>query len=95
MESARRAGVATDKLQILLSLSLRSANRFDSGSPQLALLAAGGGGGTINSGAIDLVQLASGQARYLRINLTNILISSYSQSSGGGVPSESVSLAPH
>ena len=67
---------------------------MDSGSPQLALLAAGGGGGTINSGAIDLVQFASGQARYLRINLTNILISSYSQSSGGGVPSESVSLAP-
>jgi type VI secretion system secreted protein Hcp len=68
--------------------------QMDSGSPQLALLAAGGGGNIINSGTIDLVQLASGQARYIRINLTNILISSYSQSSGGGVPSESVSLAP-
>jgi len=68
--------------------------QLDSGSPQLALLAAGGGGDTINSGAIDLVQLASGQARYLRINLTNILISGYSVSSGGDVPFESLSLAP-
>jgi len=68
--------------------------QMDSGSPKLALLAAGGGGNTINSGAIDLVQFSSSQARYLRINLTNILISSYSQSSGGVVPFESVSLSP-
>ncbi|HEX5223097.1 MAG TPA: type VI secretion system tube protein Hcp [Verrucomicrobiae bacterium] len=67
---------------------------LDSGSPRLALLAAGGGGNTINSGAIDLFQLDSDQTRYLRINLTNILVSSYSVSSGGDVPTESVSLAP-
>ncbi len=67
---------------------------LDSGSPLLALLAAGGGGNTINSGAIDLFQLGNDQTRYLRINLTNILISSYSLTVGGGVPSESVSLAP-
>jgi type VI secretion system secreted protein Hcp len=67
---------------------------LDSGSPRLALLAAGGGGDIINSGAIDLFQLGSDQTRYLRINLTNILISSYSFASGGDVPFESVSLLP-
>ena len=67
---------------------------MDSGSPKLALLAAGGGGDTINSGAIDLFQWQADQTRYLRINLTNILISSYSLSSGGDVPHESLSLAP-
>ena len=66
----------------------------DSGSPQLALLAAGGGSNIINSGTMELVQLGSGQAVYLRINLTNILISSYSLSGSGDVPSESLSLAP-
>ena len=67
---------------------------MDSGSSRLALLATGGGGNTISSGAIDLYQLGSDQARYLRINLTNILISSYSLSSQGDVPLESISLAP-
>ena len=67
---------------------------LDSGSPRLALLAAGGGGNTINSGAIDLFQLGADQTRYLRINLTNILISSYSFAGGGDVPFESVSLSP-
>ena len=68
--------------------------QMDSGSPKLALLAAGGGGNTINSGMIDLVRFSAGQARYLRINLTNILISSYSQSGGSDVPSESLTLSP-
>lgn len=67
---------------------------MDSASPKLALLAAGGAGDIINSGAIDLFQLGSNQTRYLRINLTNVLISSYSISSGGDVPSESLTLAP-
>jgi len=68
--------------------------QLDSGSPKVALLAAGGGGNTISNGSIDLVQPGPDQTRYLRINLTNILISSYNLASGGDVPSESVSLSP-
>lgn len=67
---------------------------LDSASPQLALHAAGGGGNVINSGTLDMVRVDSSLTRYVRLNLTNILISSYSLAGGGDVPSESISLAP-
>lgn len=67
---------------------------LDSASPQLALHAAGGGGDAFNSGTLDFVRVDSSLARYIRLNLTNILVSSYSLAGVGDVPSESISLAP-
>lgn len=69
-------------------------------SPQLALLAAGGGGsgagGLIPNGTVDMLRpVQNGSTRYLRLNLTNILISSLSQSlDGEDVGSEVITLAP-
>jgi len=68
--------------------------QLDSASPQLAFHAAGGGGDAFNSGTLDFVRVDSSLARYIRLNLTNILVSSYSLVGGGDIPSESISLAP-
>lgn len=70
------------------------AKSLDAASPQLAFYAAGGGSNVVETGTLDFIDSNPHASRYLRVNLTNILISSYSQSTGGGVPTETFSLAP-
>jgi len=65
---------------------------LDKGSvPQLFVCAEGS---TIPTGTIDFVSSAYSDARFFRLNLTNILITSVSQSSGGELPQEIICLAP-
>ena len=62
---------------------------MDSSSPKLAMQAAGGGG--TNTCVLTVKDHNSGNTLYT-LTLKNVYISSYSLSSGGNVPSESLSL---
>jgi type VI secretion system secreted protein Hcp len=63
----------------------------DIASPTLAVRCASGT--LINSGTVDFTEVSSSGARYLRMNLTNIYITSFNQS-GSGDFGESFSLLP-
>jgi len=66
---------------------------MDEASPQLALHVANGA--VIPLGRLDLVRVDSGLVRFLRVQLSDILVTSYSVSGGNGhAPEEKFSIRP-